>query len=207
METQLTTTTSKAVAKAVRMPVIYEEAVRDLIACQTLDEAMYFADKAEALAAWAKIYKNDQVGVEAKRLKLHAYRRMGELSAELSPKRIGRQKSGEGPFQLLMRNGLSVQNAKSARTLALMRPETFQALVQLPRPPSPGTVKNVDRTSPDPLVHLRFNLSSLRSRLRSQNPVELAALLHQSPRHAQWFRDMAVEISEWLDRFERHLPK
>ena len=68
------------------VPVEYERACTALAECQTIDEAKYWDNKADALAAWAKIYNNDQAGLEAKRLKLHAYRRMGEIAREIIPK-------------------------------------------------------------------------------------------------------------------------
>lgn len=73
---------------ASRLPVQYDEAVKALAACTTIDESKHWADKAEALAAWAKVYKDDQVAIEARRLKLHAYRRMGELAQELEKQRV-----------------------------------------------------------------------------------------------------------------------
>lgn len=36
------------------VPVEYEAAVKSLQACATLDEAKYWSDKSDALAAWAK---------------------------------------------------------------------------------------------------------------------------------------------------------
>lgn len=64
------------------VPVEYEAACNALAQCVDLDEAKYWSDKADALAAWAKIYRDDRISAQAKRLKLKAYRRMGELAAE-----------------------------------------------------------------------------------------------------------------------------
>src|ERR1700722_7297053 len=89
------------VPRTVPMPVEYVEACKALAACVTIDEAKRWADKAEALAAWAKIYRSDEASVQAARLKLHAYRRMGKLAEEIRPLRhIGGQGYALGPPSL-----------------------------------------------------------------------------------------------------------
>lgn len=67
------------------VPVEYETAINALVACRSIDEAKYWSDKSDALAAWAKIYHSDKAAREAKALKLWAFRRMGQLAAELRP--------------------------------------------------------------------------------------------------------------------------
>lgn len=62
-------------AERMEMPVVYADAVKALEACATMDEAKYYSDKSEALAAWAKIYGSQEDRKAAARLKLHAYAR------------------------------------------------------------------------------------------------------------------------------------
>lgn len=72
----------------VPMPVEYEAACKALAACESIDEGKYWSDKADALAAWAKIYKSDEAAVAARRLKLMAFRRMGELASAMEAERV-----------------------------------------------------------------------------------------------------------------------
>lgn len=171
---------TKAQARAItrgrepHVPVEYEQAVTALQACLTLDETKYWSDRADALAAWAKIYGNDQAGRKAKMLKLHAYRRMGILAAELCPP--GSRKMGvgngkgslPGPRALLESHGLSTAAADAARTLA--NHEVQRALM------------------------------SLRSVTRRHTPAQVVATL--SLIEKQNGRTLAGEISEWLDEFD-----
>jgi NTP pyrophosphatase (non-canonical NTP hydrolase) len=72
---------------ATPMPVQYEEACRLLAECLTLDESKLWADRADMLAAWAKLYKSDEAAIAARRLKLKAFRKMGELAEEIAKER------------------------------------------------------------------------------------------------------------------------
>jgi hypothetical protein len=219
------------VAKAVRMPVIYEDAVRDLIACQTLDEAQYFADKAEALAAWARIHKSDQAGVEAKRLKLYAWKRIGELARELRPggpastrhpnaKLTGYHRfQGRlpGPKSILAEHGLSTTQSQASLRLSRMPKEQFDAAVNSPRPPSALTLGTYGKYSTKEWEEFSTTFSSTRSFCRRHNPCDFAKSLKTEEflRRRQgrlrsevaMARELALEITEWIDQFEQHLPK
>lgn len=52
-----------------RLPVEYEQAVAALSACCSIDEAKTWSDKADALAAWAKIYRSRDADRQARRLR------------------------------------------------------------------------------------------------------------------------------------------
>jgi hypothetical protein len=125
------------------VPVVYEEAVKSLAACLSLDEAHLWDNKADALAAWAKIYHDGKVARQAKALKLLAARRMGELAKELSPvSRTGKGAQfakGTGPAAALRLQGLSPLAAKVAVRLAGTNRKAFDTMVDSPRPPAPIT--------------------------------------------------------------------
>ncbi len=138
----LTPAEVKAIAPHAKptVPVVYEEAVKQLALCRTLDEAKYFDNKADALAAWAKIYKDDSAGRQAKALKLHAYARMGALARELRPhKALIGGGSAPGPKSLLKDNGFS-PNAAGAAIFLSRHPEVLNKEVNASRPRSPTTV-------------------------------------------------------------------
>src|ERR1700733_10435972 len=86
---------AKALMATAKIPVQFEEGLKALAACRSIDEAKYWASAAEALAAWARIHKEKRAGVEAKLIDLHAHRRMGELAAEMRPIRYRLGKGGK----------------------------------------------------------------------------------------------------------------
>lgn len=113
------------------LPVEYDRALQALAACTKVDEARTWDNKADALAAWAKIYRSDQASLLAQRLKLHAYRRMGQLAEELTPKFPNQP----GPRALLLSEGLSMSQASAARCLARMPPRRFERVLSAPASP------------------------------------------------------------------------
>ena len=192
------------------VPVEYEAAVAALQACVTLDEAKYWNDKADALAAWSKIYRNDEVGRKAKLLKLHAYRRMGQLAGELRPQTYGKSESRSGvslqpgPKSLLLEMGLKNNQAIEARLLAKMPETEFQKVVRTHAVPSPRAVYR--SLSPDPSwVSMQEAFRNARTFASKNDPQKAVAGL--SPGSVPKAREMAVELSEWLDAFEQALPK
>lgn len=121
------------------VPVVYEEAVKALGECLTLDDAKHWDNKADALAAWAKIYHDDKVARQAKALKLHAYRRMGQLAEEMRPPykaKRGHIGPEPGPRMLLQEHGLSHGKARAARALARMSDAKFTDILKHPRAPT-----------------------------------------------------------------------
>lgn len=188
------------------VPVEYETAIKALVACTTLDEAKYWSDKSDALAAWAKIYRSDDVLLKAKQLKLHAYRRMGQLAKELRPGGVGHDGNKPGPKTLLMENGMSRMHADAARRLATIPEQTFEHIVRT-RPVAPTTISRVLHKHPT-FADFSGRMMTLRSVFRKHAPREMASLMQQtSPAIQESTRVLVRELSEWLDEFEQRLPK
>jgi hypothetical protein len=78
------------------VPVQYEEAIKNLRACQTIGDAKYWASAADALAAWAKMAHDETVLDEARKLKAEARRQMGLLAEQLRPPKRDRAKCSVG---------------------------------------------------------------------------------------------------------------
>lgn len=192
------------------VPVEYEQAVKALKACSTLDEAKYWSDKADALAAWAKIYKSDEASLEARRLRLHAFRRMAELASELQPmKALGRDKGGKhlgnspGPVSLLRSQGFERNRANVVMRIGNLKRSEFDALVAAKKPPSPLTVRS-HGLNPT-WGEVQKPLISARSAMRNKDPVNTARSLSANSIEAA--KALADEVTEWLDAFEQALPK
>lgn len=192
-----------------RLPVEYETAIQALIECQTLDESRYWSDKADALAAWAKIYRSKKAEIESRKLKLHAYRRMGQLAIELRPHRpiaqTGRSGAGfaPGPLSLLKEHGFNARHASAATHLGKLTPAAFNSLVESPKPPIPtGLFRGV--TFSDGWRRIYQTFMAMRSVLRHVGSArELARSLR--PEERAKAIEMATEIAEWLDEFQQHL--
>jgi len=148
------------------MPVEYETAIKALDACATLDETRAWRTAAEALAVWAKLYKSEEAELKAKRLRLYAYRRMGQLATELRPSGRIQQKgpgvrgckgSLPGAVSLLEEHGLTKTEAGAATWIARLPPTEFEHL--LDRPLSPTTLSQ-HLWNRDP-VWMRFSRSAM----------------------------------------------
>lgn len=193
------------------MPVQFESALKALQACIDLDEAKYWSDKADALAAWAKIYHSDEAQRKAHLLKLHAYRRMGQLAQELRPRRPHKP----GPITILLEQGLTQAQSQQIRSIAKIEQSAFDKAVTSPNPPSIRMMiqERAVRSGKSTLswsifgqgYASRLNATQFRSFCRNHPPVPLARGLHED--EVDKARAIAIEISEWLDAFEQALPK
>jgi hypothetical protein len=188
------------------MPVEYETAINALAACITIDETKYWSDKADALAAWAKIYRSPDAERKAKQLKLHAYRRMGQLAEQLRPRkgrREGTSGSHPGPVSILVENGLTPDTAQVARRMAKLPEKDFSAATELPRPPSPSSLTR--RMWSSEWTIIAQALRRARAEMTRCTPSQAAQSV--SADFVPHARLIARQTIEWLDEFERRLPK
>lgn len=210
MNAVITQSQARAILKGrvPHVPLEYEQALRSLQACIDIDEAKYWSDKADALAAWAKMYRNDEAGRKAKVLKLQAYRRMGVLSAELCPP--GSRKMGEGngkgslpgPRALLESHGLSIAESDAARSLANLPKRQFEQLIK--HPVAPTTARHYIRDIT--LWHeVQRVMMTMRSKMRQHTPATVVATLTQT--EITNAIDMVEELNCWLDEFDLRLRK
>lgn len=68
-----------------RLPATYEAACSALSECSRIDECQSWADKAEAMASYARQAKDDQLRKMADRIQARAIRRCGELLKQIEP--------------------------------------------------------------------------------------------------------------------------
>jgi hypothetical protein len=195
-----------------QLPVDYVDACKALERCQTLDETRHWDNKADALAAWARIYGHNEAARQARLLKLHAYRRMGQLAEEIRPgARVPGVGRSPGPKSLLLEKGLSPNQADAARKLSNMDARTYDAVLSRPRPPSPVTLRN--QRVKGSQAWLTFcgsgtsndNARAFRAFCRRNLPGLLAKGM--KPEEASVARTIMVEIAEWIEEFQRYLPK
>jgi len=190
------------------VPVKYTAAVNALIACRHIDEAKLYADQSEALAAWAKIYNNEEARIEAKRLKLHAFRRMGTLAFEL-------KQSPAGPKfnESLGSVGLSPSQIAHATCLAKVPSKKFKkAITAIPVPTLSSFTLKLNGVS-DGWKALSGHgaggsssnsITAFRVFTRKYDPKTLAKSLTKD--EAKRAGGIVTELIEWLDTFEQYLP-
>lgn len=187
------------------VPVEYETACKALEACCTLDESKYWSDKADALAAWAKIYQNGDALRKAKMLKLHAFRRMGELAGEMKPLTNGKGGRQPGAVRALTDAGLSHNSAIAARRLATIPEKQFNKILEQPK--SPATVLQDLWVRDEAYADFVRTAQTFRAALRRHTPAAVARGIKESDRFLATTRELIQEISEWMDDLEQRLPK
>lgn len=217
MKTVITSEQAEKVTKkrAPQVPVEYEDACKSLAACIDIDEAKYWSDKADALAAWAKIYHSNDAERKSKQLKLHAFRRMGQLAKELRPQIAlgGAQRadgafvgggSTPGPRSLLLEKGLSAAKVAAAIGLAHLPKDRFEQMVNRPRPPSLNGAIFEQRTNPE-WAEVARAMSTCRSFLKRHDPQKITDSL--TKKEAAAALELIVGLTEWLDEFDLHLRR
>ena len=187
------------------IPVEYETAVRALGECVTLDETKYWSDKADALAAWAKIYHSGEALRKAKQLKMHAFRRMGQLAGELRPLINTNRGRAPGAVKALRSAGLTQNQATAARRLAVLPDKNFNQLLKSPKAPS-SIVQDLWQCDESWSGFMKTAMS-FRSALKRYTPASIASVCKTNDRHLQTARQLIVDITEWLDELDSRLPK
>lgn len=201
-------------SEQLEMPVLYREAVAALERCSTMDEGKYYADKADALAAWAKIYGSDEDSKAAARLKLRAYARMGVLAFELRPGNRSQEKFGigskKGANALLRDHGLNSAQASSALALARLPKTKLDVAAEKAISPHAAyrafAVQN-SRCSDawKKFAHGGSSAGAFLSFCRNTEARHLAQALDID--EIKKARETIVEVWEWLDAFEQALPR
>lgn len=126
-----------------RLPATYEAAKTALAECANLDECQSWADKAEALASYAKQSQDDTLRKMADRIQARAISRAGELLKQIAPATKHNAKKTEGGqppvvsrTQAATDAGLSEHQRKQAIRVASVPRDEFESLVESDNPPT-----------------------------------------------------------------------
>jgi len=128
--------------KNARLPVAYESAKQALAECTRIDECQSWADKAEALASYARQAKDSTLRKQADRIQARAIRRAGELLKAIEPGQGEHWKTkrvGTDPFTrkaAATDAGLSERQRKTALRVASVPTGEFERLVESEEPPT-----------------------------------------------------------------------
>ena len=126
-----------------RLPATYEAAKTAIAKCAKIDECKDWADKAAALASYAKQAEDDELLKQCTRIKARAMQRCGELLKEIGPKKGGRPKTGaDTDTHSSVRKkaadaaGLSPRQAVTAVRVANVPAQEFERQVESEAPPT-----------------------------------------------------------------------
>jgi hypothetical protein len=216
------------------LPQRYEAARGALTECDRIDECQDWADKAAAMASYARQSKDDSLLVMAKRIHARAVRRCGEILQQI-PRADGATRYGRvgeglpadstsyekpvGRTKVADEAGLSERQRKTALRVAAVPAAAFESQVESPRPPSvtefahQGTADAVRRDSERPSVtRVEYETSTVLRvfkrfvRFCGQNePTRLARCC--SLEDAAQLRQYFVMVDRWLERCVRNLPE
>lgn len=148
---------------AARLPQTYEAARTALAECSEVDECKDWADKAAALASYARQSQDDQLERMAQRIRARAIRRAGELLKQIEPQQGANQniKAGDHPNVLTRTDaareaGMSPHQAKQAVRVSNVPEDDFEAQVEGPKPPTLSQLASQGTQSrPQPIIDLK----------------------------------------------------
>jgi hypothetical protein len=185
-----------------RLPATYEGAKVALSECSRIDECQAWADKAAALASYARQANDDSLLTLAKRIQGRAVRRAGELLKQVPPAQGARTDlplRGGVPTKLTREHaaaeaGLSRDQRVTALRVASVDEADFEAAIESEHPPTITEIAEAGRT--------KRPITSLGGRSASQfnKAMHFVALVR---RYADALSAQGLDAVEFLDDGER----
>ena len=150
-----------ATRDSARLPQSYETAKNALSNCASIDECQDWADKAAALASYAKQANDDELMKMATRIRDRAIRRAGELLKQIEPApnhHGNSSRDGGGPSSRKEAGeaaGMSDRQVKTAIRVANVPAEDFERQVESATPPTVTKLAEQGKQSaPKPVLDL-----------------------------------------------------
>lgn len=212
-----------------RLPVAYEQAKSQLAKCATVDECKDWADKAAALASYARQSQDESLRRMAERIQARAIKRCGALLAEVEPQTGKRNQhtalrtdtdTKQSREEVATAAGLSKRQKDTALRVAAVPDDAFEAQVESEKPPSVATLaQQGTRSKPKPPMDLGGRDPG-EFRLSTAAQADIARLAEMSGRVAPSIvirgsldhevaalRRNAKTLASWLDRLITQLEK
>lgn len=147
---RIATTPAAISAATARLPETYENAKAALANCAQIDECKDWADKAAALASYAKQAEDLELERMAARIRARAMRRAGELLKQIEPSKGGRpsetRDAADPSFEPTSR--------KEAGEAAGMSGRQIKTAIRVANVPEPEFTKQVESSTPPTLTTL-----------------------------------------------------
>lgn len=199
----------------------YQNAVHALAECSRIDECQQWADKAEALASYAKQSKDEQLRKMADRIQARAIRRCGELLKQI-PAAPGKRTDLQPSNAAVTRSeaasdaGLSKRQKDTALRVASVPAAEFESAVESDKPPTVTQIAERGKQS-KPLVDLggipaadyarateaQGALKRFAEYCEKHDPVRIARAFKKHEVAA--LRKHVATVDNWLDRFVTNL--
>lgn len=142
-----------------KLPAVYQAAKQSLAECTKIDECKDWSDKAEAMASYAKQAGDETLEKYARRIRVQATRRCGELINQIesqSKNNAKKRRGGEPPSlsrkQAAKDAGLSDDQRKNAQRVANVPQSEFDEAVESDNPPTVTALADKGRTPTKPLI-------------------------------------------------------
>lgn len=196
------------------LPETYERAKAALSECQRVDECKDWADKAQALASYARQADDKTLEKLAMRIRARAIRRAGELlktfnkpgtRTDIKPRVATGPRSQR---EAAKSAGMSKRQEKTAVRVANVPEDEFEDAVESKRPPTVGALaKRGKHSRPEPKKPAGFyEATHVVAAMRrfadkcDEHPPELVAGGLMPSEHEE-ARALVKKIDAWLDRF------
>jgi len=202
-----------------KLPATYEAAKVAITNCARIDECQEWANKAEALASYAKQADDDTLRQMADRIQARAIRRAGELLKQFDARGDHRKKDGtvlSSATQMARSVGLSERQQKTAVRVANVPAETFEKAIESENPPTvtklaemgkqsrPASITPAPQypTPPRGFKQATHVIGVVRefAAFCAVTPPELVAN-GVMPSEVEEIRNLVGHIDGWLDRF------
>lgn len=152
------------------LPETYERAKTALARCDQIDECKAWADKAAALASYAKQAKDDTLHRLATRISARAIRRAGELLQTFQSPGGRPSKTTAGTGESFSQRkaaadaGMSPRQELTAVRVANVPADDFEAAVESDDPPTVTALaqRGTTPSGPSPFIHATHLLNELR---------------------------------------------
>lgn len=168
------------------LPQTYQAAQAALAQCSQVDECKDWADKAAALASYARQSEDQELERMAQRIRARAIRRAGELLKQIEPAHGANQNINKGErTNVLTREsaareaGMSKHQQIQATRIANVPEREFQKQVEADKPPTLSQLASQGTKSRQPLVNLG-----------GRDPKEYNRALHYVAEFEQAARDL-----------------
>lgn len=192
------------------LPMSYVAACRAIAECARVDECKGWADKAAAVAAYAKMVRNERLEVDAKRIRLRATRRIGEIIGPYG-RSVIKYRQGHGSEIDPIASQLRPLERTNARSIARIPEPIFERILSSEKPPSVTTLAGayvgnrgenafIRRKARDKDSHKRRSSvirEQIKAHRRALKPHHLLDLLidRQPARNLEW-----GEVRAWAEK-------
>lgn len=211
-----------------RLPATYEAAKSALAECSRIDECQEWANKAEAMASYARQAKDDTLRKMADRIQSRAIRRCQELLRQFPEGHGGDRKSDQvvdahnlkTQRQTALAAGMSDWQYRTAMAVGDVAEEEFERLVESENPPTVTQLADLGKQSrPQPIVDLggidprdyarateaQGTLRRFAEFCQKNDPQRIA--LACKPHESADLRRFVSTIDGWLDQFVINLAE